>query len=165
MSVIESLKNFFKRFRKGESEEQKLLTSGQTGLETNWKEELVKKSQTNLSLNFQRDDGSTLSIIPVMQLNGEQKYKTIRNELTGNMTQIPVYTVVNENYKDGAQMLAHCILLDITVEQLQNFRQDEIHFFSNDLLSKERIEKVIKQYEGYAGGMYRDQNTRNTYKI
>ena len=100
-----------------------------------------------------------------MQLNGEQVYETIRNELTGNMIQIPVYTVVNENYQEGAQMLAHKILLDITVEQLQNFRQDEIHFFSNDLLSKERIERVIKQYEGYAGGMYRDQNTRNAYKI
>ena len=165
MNVIESLKDFFKRFRKDENEQQKLLTSGQIGLETNWKEELVKKSQTNLPLNFQRDDGSTLSIIPRMQLNGEQEYETIKNELTGNITQIPVYTVVNENSQEGAQILAHKILLDITVEQLQNFQQDEIHFFSNDLLSKERIERVVNQLEGYAGGIYRNQSTRNAYTV
>ena len=162
MNVIESLKNFFKRFRRGESEEQKLLTSGQSEPERNWREELVKNSQINQPLNFQRDDGSTLSLIPRMLQNGEQEYETIRNELTGNMIQIPVYTVVNENSQQGAQILAHKILLDITVEQLQNFQQDEIHFFANDLLSKERIEKVVNQYEGYAGGMYREQHTRNT---
>ena len=162
MNVIESLKNFFKRFRRGESEEQKLLTSGQSEPKRNWREELVKNSQINQPLNFQRDDGSTLSLIPRMLQNGEQEYETIRNELTGNMIQIPVYTVVNENSQQGAQILAHKILLDITVEQLKNFQQDEIHFFANDLLSKGRIEKVVNQYEGYAGGMYREQHTRNT---
>ena len=162
MNVIESLKNFFRRFGRKENDEQKLLTAGQSEPERNWREELVKNSQINQPLNFQRDDGSTLSLIPRMLQNGEQEYETIRNELTGNMAQIPVYTVVNENSQQGAQILAHKILLDITVEQLQNFQQDEIHFFANDLLSKERIEKVVNQYEGYAGGMYREQHTRNT---
>lgn len=165
MNVIESLKNFFKRFRKGESEEQKLLTSGQTTSEKNWREELVKNSQINQPLNFERDDGSTLSLIPRMLQNGKQECETIINEKTGNMVKIPVYTVINENHQQGAQILAHRILLDINIEQLKSFQQDEIQFFANDLLSKERIERVVNQYEKYAGGMYRNQNTRNAYKV
>ena len=161
MNVIESLKNLFRRFGRKENDEQKLLTAGQGEPERNWREELVKNSQINQPLNFQRDDESTLSLIPRMLQNGEQEYETIRNELTGNITHIPVYTVLNENNQEGVQILAHRILLDIPVEQLKKFQQDEIHFFANDLLSKERIEKVVNQYEGYAGGMYREQHTRN----
>ena len=142
MNVIESLKNFFKRFGKKESEEQKLLTSGQTASESNWREELVKKSKVNEPLNFQRDDGSTLSLIPRMQLNGEQEYELIRNEKTRNLVRIPIYTVINENYEQGAQILSHRILLDMTVEQLRNLQPDELRFFSNDLLGKERMVSV-----------------------
>lgn len=162
MNVIESLKNFFKRFRKGESEEQKLLATGQTATESRWREDLTNKSQTNEPLNFQRDDGSTLSLIPRMQLNGEQEYEVIRNEMSGNIMQIPVYMVVNENYEEGAQVLSYKILLDMNVEQLRNLQPDECRFFSNELLDKERMKKIVTEYEGYAGGMYREQNTRNT---
>lgn len=97
MNVIESLKKFFKRFRNGESKEQKLLTSGQSISESKWREELVKNSKINQPLNFQRDDGSTLSLIPRMLQTGEQECEVVINKKTGNMVKIPVYTIINEN--------------------------------------------------------------------
>lgn len=165
MNVIESLKNFFKRFRKGESEEQKLLTAGQTSTESKWKEELVRNSQVREPLRFQRDDGSIITLTPRMQLNGEQECKVIKNEKTGNLVRIPIYDIPNEEYKPGeVQILAHEILLDMTVEQLQNMQPDEISFFSNDLLSQKRLKRVLDEYSGYAGGIGRKPNTRRTNK-
>ena len=165
MSVIESLKSFFKRFRKGESEEQKLLTSGQAETENTWKENLAKLRQLSEPLSFQRDDGSVLTLTPRMQLNGEQEYETIRNEKTGNIVRIPIYDVNNEEYTPGeVQMFSRKILLDMTVEQIRNMELDEIIFFSNDLLSQKRLKRVLDEYGGYAGGIGRNPKTRRTYK-
>ena len=165
MNIIESLKNFFKRFRRGESEEQKLLTEGQTGPESTWKENLAKQSQVNEPISFQRDDGSILTLTPRMQLNGEQECEVIRNEKTGNLVRIPIYEVPNEEYKPGeVQLFSRKILLDMTVEQIRNMELDEIIFFSNDLLSQKRLNKVLNEYGGYAGGIGRKPNTRRTYK-
>lgn len=55
----------------------------------------------NELISFQRDDGSILTLTPRMQLNSEQEYEVIRNEMTGNLVRIPIYEVSNEEYKSS----------------------------------------------------------------
>lgn len=159
MKAIDKLKEFFRRFKK-ENETQKLLTSGQDYTGKTWREELVEKSKSIENLKFQREDGSILTLIPTMQPNGEQAYEMIENEMTGKKNFIPIYTIINEQNEQGAQILGNKILLDMNLDRIKNLQPDELKFFSNVLLSEERINRVINQYEGYAGGMYRDQRTR-----
>ena len=71
--TLQNPKNFFKRFKRNKKREQKLLTSDQNVSESKWREELIKNNQINQPLNFQRDDGSTLSVIPRILQNGEQE--------------------------------------------------------------------------------------------
>ncbi len=165
MKAIDMVKDFFRRFKKKENGQQKLLTSGKNPSGRAWREELVEKSKGIENLKFQRNDGSILTLIPIIQENGKQACDVIKNEFSGVINSIPVYTIMCEENGQGAQILGNKILLDMNLDRIRSLNPDELDFFSNVLLGKGRVEKIINQYEGYAGGMYRDQETRKTKKI
>lgn len=165
MKAIDMVKDFFRRFKKKENEQQKLLISGKNSNGRTWREELVEKSKSIENLRFQRNDGSILTLIPRIQENGEQACDVIKNEFSGVINSIPVYTIMCEQNGQGAQILGNKILLDMNLERIKSLNPDELDFFSNVLLSKSRVDKIINQYEGYAGGMYREQETRKIKKV
>lgn len=129
MKAIDMVKDFFRRFKKKENEQQKLLTSGKNSNGRTWREELVEKSKSIENLKIQRNDGSILTLIPRIQENGEQACDVIKNEFSGVINSIPVYTIMCEKNEQGAQILGNKILLDMSLDRIKGLNPDELDFF------------------------------------
>lgn len=173
MKIIEKLKNLFKRnnkenqaqnqlqptgYRWSYIESQKLLHPEQNyNNRDSWRDSLKVDDKPIIeTLKFTRADGSVLTLTPRMQMNGEQECEIVNNYMKGIVERIPRYIVESEEFSDGAQILGHNILLNMDINQIKNLNPEEQNFFSNVLLSRDRIKKVVNQYAGYAGLIYRN---------
>jgi len=105
-----------------------------------------------------REDGTSIEISPVLDRTGNQQYEQVFNNRTQQMQYIPKYKIYSEELKEliNPNILQHTILMDINPEMLKN--EYYADYIANQMLSQERMSKVIKQYQSYAGGISLDEN-------
>lgn len=112
---------------------------------------------TNQYINsFYRDDGSTISITPIMDRAGNQIFEQVLNYRTGELQNIAKYGVCSPEIKQLTGSDMKTILMDLDSNFLQN--PDYQNYIVNTLLAPERMPKIIGQYESYAGGITLDES-------
>lgn len=113
--------------------------------------------QTNY-YHLQRADGSTISIAPETDPMGYQLYSQIYNSRTNQLQNIPRFWVISDELKALSihQNLVHeSLLIDIDPNILQNpYYANEV---ANQLLSADRMKKIMGAYHKYVGGLQYDQ--------
>lgn len=105
-----------------------------------------------------RADGTTIEISPALDRTGNQLYEQVFNDATQQIQYIPKFNIYSEELKSlvNSNILRHTILMDINPELLKN--QYYADYIANQMLSQERMKKVVGEYENYAGGISFDEN-------
>ena len=117
----------------------------------------LPEAKNNQSINsFYRDDGSSISITPILDRAGNQVFEQILNHRTGELQNIPKYCVCSPELRDLTGSDMKTILMDFDSSYLQN--PDYQNYIVNTLLAPERMSKIIGQYESYAGGITIDES-------
>ena len=106
--------------------------------------------------NFYREDGSCVSIQPILDRTGNQVFEQVLNHRTGELQNIAKYCVSSPEFKQLTGYDMRTILMDFNSSFLQN--PDYKNYIVNTLLAPERMGKIISQYENYAGGITLDES-------
>lgn len=107
---------------------------------------------------LKRDDGTIVTITPILDRIGNQGYQSIFNRETGKMEAIPMFQVSTDEIKNltRSEMAKQTMLIDIQPQILEN--AEYAHYIANELLSDNRVGKIMGQYKNYAGGIYKQSN-------
>lgn len=117
----------------------------------------LPEATSNQSINsFYRDDGSSISITPVLDRTGNQVFEQVLNHRTGELQNIAKYCVCSPELRQLTGSDMKTILMDFDSCFLQN--PDYQNYIVNTLLAPERMQKIIGQYENYAGGITLDES-------
>lgn len=106
--------------------------------------------------SFYREDGSSISITPVLDRAGNQVFEQILNHRTGELQNIAKYCVCSPELRQLTGSDMKTVLMDFDSSFLQN--PDYQNYIVNTLLAPERMQKIIGQYENYAGGITLDES-------
>lgn len=149
MKIWDKIKQVFKK------DTIKTLPEGQEVYSTN----------DRTSYKITRADGTELEIWPQLDRLGNQIYEQVYNSRTNQMQCIPKFTIYADELKDllHSQILSCPVLIDMDPNLLKN--QECLQYIANNMLNKERMQKVINQYKGYAGILEVDSNFRYDKKI
>lgn len=114
--------------------------------------------QTNY-YHLQRDDGTTVSIAPETDSMGYQLYSQIYNPTTNQLQTIPRFWVISDELRALSihpNLVHESLLIDIDPNILQNpYYASQV---ANTLLNADRMQKIMRQYHKYVGGLEYDQN-------
>ncbi|MCI8352207.1 MAG: hypothetical protein HFJ58_01040 [Clostridia bacterium] len=107
--------------------------------------------------NFERSDGTTISISPVLDRVGNQCYEQVFNNRTGEIQNIPKYNIYAEELKElvHPSILNHTVMIDIDYSMLED--QNVANYVVNHMLNKERMGKIIHEYKNYVGGLQKNE--------
>ena len=140
MNILDKIKDFWNKiFHK--TPEIKALPEGTTNQFIN---------------NFYREDGSCISINPILDKAGNQIFEQVLNHRTGELQNIAKYCVGSPEIGQLTGSDIQTILMDFDSSFLQN--PDYQNYIVNTLLAPERMSKIIGQYENYAGGLTLDES-------
>ena len=137
-----------------------------------WKKIFNKKDEikalpaaTNIqnTHNFYREDGSNITISPVLDRTGNQLYEQVLNHRTGELQNIAKYSVYSPEMQQLTGSDIETILIDLDSKLLQDSNYS--NYVVNTLLSPERISKIVNQYENYAGGISVNESGEITGKF
>ena len=106
--------------------------------------------------SFYRNDGSSISITPVLDRVGNQVFEQVLNHRTGELQNIAKYCVCSPEIEQITGSDMKTILIDLDSSFLGNPNYQD--YILNTLLSPDRIPKIIGQYENYAGGINLDES-------
>lgn len=106
--------------------------------------------------SYYRNDGSSISISPILDRTGNQVFEQVLNHRTGELQNIAKYCVCSPELKELTGLDMNTILMDFDSSFLQN--PDYQNYIANTLLAPERMAKIIGQYENYAGGITLDES-------
>lgn len=126
------------------------------------KVETLPEAQSNYIVEnkmiLNRADGTTIEISPALDRTGNQLYEQVFNDATQQIQYIPKFNIYSEELRSlvDSNILQHTILMDINPEILKN--QYYADYIANQMLSQERMKKVVGEYENYAGGISFDEN-------
>ena len=152
MNIFEKIKQFL--FGKKEIKE----LPGQTQIQ-NYREQ-------NKNIIF-RNDGTEFMLVPILDEKGEQLCEKVWSEYEKTVKSIPVFNVYSEELKHlssnrntykGTRML-----IDIDPSELQN--SEFVEYLANNLLNKDRMEKIVTSCYNYAGKIQKSVTQgKTTYK-
>lgn len=140
MSILDRIKNLFNKNRKA-------LPEPQIQYQNN-------RNIPNNTYFLPRQDGSTLEITPVLDDLGHQSCEQVYNSRTKQMQTIRKFSIMHD-VSHGRTMQSE-ILMDIDPELLNNPKYAD--FIANEMLSEQRISKVINEYGNYAGTIIQSEN-------
>lgn len=125
----------------------------------------IVNNRRNNAMNFrtlQRRDGTSIDIMPVLDTLGGQECKPVYNNRTHQGQHIAKFIICSPEVERLGKGNFTTILIDINKELLDS--PEGADWIANGLLSSQRIEKVINEYNGYAGGLVRNENGQITGK-
>lgn len=142
MSILDRIKNLFNKNREA-------LPKPQIQYENN-------RNTPNNTYFLPRRDGSTLEITPIYDNVGAgyPTYKQVKDSITKQMKLIPKFRIMH-NVSHGRTMQSE-IFMDINPELLNNPKYAD--FIANEMLSEQRISKVLNEYGNYAGTITQSEN-------
>ena len=105
----------------------------------------------NNMFTFYRNDGTSIEISPRLDELGNQTYETVLNYRTGQLQYLPKYNICSEEINNIRGYNVTSIVMDVDSRLLQ----DPVYssYIVNSLLGADRIYKIFREYEGYAGGI------------
>lgn len=112
---------------------------------------LPETTNTQLINNFYREDGSSISITPILDKVGNQIFEQVLNHRTGELQNVAKYCVCSPELREMTGSDMQTILMDFDSNFLKNPNYQ--HYIINTLLAPERMSKIIGEYENYAGGI------------
>lgn len=117
-----------------------------------------KDHSASNSFVLNRNDGTTVTIRPILDRVGNQAYEQVFNEASHQFQNIPRYMVSCNELSEicGEGTLAKQILMDINADTLKDPYYAD--YIANNILNGNRMEKVINEYHGYAGTILTDKN-------
>lgn len=125
----------------------------------------IVNDRRNNVMNFrtlQRRDGTSIDIMPVVDSMGNQTYDQVFNSRTNKMQLLPKFVINSSEVARLGKGNFTTILIDINKDLLDT--PEGANWIANGLLSGQRIEKIIKDYNGYAGGLAINENGQITGK-
>ena len=117
---------------------------------------LPEVTNPQLMNSFYRNDGSCISITPILDRVGNQVFEQVLNHRTGELQNIAKYCVCSPEIEQITGSDMKTILMDFDSSFLQN--PDYQNYIVNNLLAPNRMSKIIGQYENYAGGIKIDES-------
>lgn len=126
---------------------------------------LMANNRRNNEMNFkklQRRDGTSIDIMPVLDETGYQKYESVYNNRTHEGQYIAKFIISSQEVERLGKGNFITILMDVDENTLNTL--EGVDWIANGLLSGQRIEKIINTYNGYAGGLTKNQNGQITGK-
>lgn len=110
-------------------------------------------------INIQRNDGSILRIKPIIDKDGKQIGKEVKDERGNIIANIPQYLVYEQ--MENNMIVGHQVYMEVGKEYLDiPYYAD---YIANELLSQKRLhDKVLNDYHGYAGFLNFDENGQIT---
>ena len=125
----------------------------------------IVNNRRNNVMNFrtlQRRDGTSIDIMPVVDSMGNQTYDQVFNSRTNKMQLLPKFVINSSEVARLGKGNFTTILMDINKDLLDT--PEGANWIANGLLSGQRIEKIINDYNGYAGGLAINENGQITGK-
>jgi len=115
-----------------------------------------------------RKDGTTVTVTPKLDRTGNQLYEQVWSEYERRVKYIPKFLVESEELKELSTnkkaYLGTEMVIDIDPSDLQNSEFAE--YIANNILNKERMEKIVTKYCNYAGLVEKrfDNEGKTTFK-
>ena len=109
-----------------------------------------------------RKDGTSIDIMPVVDSMGNQTYDQVFNDRTNQMQLMPKFVINSPEVARFGKGNFTTVLIDINKDLLDTPQGAD--WIANKLLSGQRIQKVLQEYNGYAGGLSINQNGQITGK-